>query len=353
MRSPAPVSPSTTPATISVIEIMAKADTKKKPASSATRAESVRAFQAARTPEERSESARKAQAARTPEQRAAIAAKAAATRAANAAKKKARQEAAAKGVATKRERYPDKFKAPIPPKSGGKGDKKRGKKGSSAQKVKDPRRVAAGLKSAATRKRNEAARIEAARQMREGIEGRKREEGADWRSELTYMSGPGIGSLGEWVRELFRAIVEDTDRIYQPGKNPDSIPPGLLEIPWRVQGGAEGAAKGAASFDLVVEGTSHERVTAILAALVAAGERGGVIGGGYNPAIIERMTARAPRSARPQDAAAERAKAEAVAKYTENADKERQVMRIQTLVAPVYSATWRGQAIDDDEPVPF
>lgn len=316
----------------------------------------MRAFQAKRTPEERAESARKAQAARTPEQRAAIAAKAAATRAENAAKKKARQEAAAKATATKRERYPDKFKAPIPQEPRGKPGKKRGKKGAAAPKGKDPKRVAAGLKGAATRKRNEAARLEAARQMREGIEGRKRETGADWRSELTYISAPGVGSLGEWVREIFRAIVEDTEGLYRPGKDPRAMPPGLLEIPWRVQGGIQGAPGGGAVFDLVVEGTSHERAAALIGAIVAAGERAGIFAKDrYKLRAVSET--RGPRAAKPMNEAAEAARAEALAKYAREGDVQT-AARIETMTAPVYSKVWGGGAEpdeddDDDDPVPF
>ena len=334
---------------------MPKADTKKKPASSATRAESIRAFQAARTPEERAESARKAQAARTPEQRAEAARKAAAARAANREAKAKRQAAAAKGIETKRQRYPERFKEPMPQKAGG---KKRGKKAQSAPKAKDPRRVAAGLKGAETRRKNEAARLAAAQSMRAQLDREKREERQDWRSEFTYISGPGIGTLAEWARELIAAVVDDTRGQYQPNKDERKLPPGLERISWRVKGSVEGATRGAGTFDVTISGTLHERIVQLIAAIVAAAERGGVVGKDDSPLRRGKLTGGGgKRAAVVLDSKAEQARQEAVARYSEQGDKERQAIRIETMTAPEYSATWGGAAPgEEDEPddeVPF
>lgn len=333
---------------------MSKSDTKQKPASSATRADTIRAIQAARTPEARSESARKAQATRTPEQRAAIAKKSAGTRAANRAAKAKREASAAKGIATKRERYPDKYKAPPATAPAVKGRK--GK--ATGKPPKNPNRVAGGRKAAATRKANEAQRAAAAASMKQDIE-RAKAGPADWSSEITYLVGQGIGGLGEWVKELFAAVVEDTAGMF-PGGREGRVPPGLLAIPWRVQGSVEGASGGGSTFDLIVDGTSTDRATALIAAIVGAAERGGIMKKDEYPRRSGRPDGKGSRAAKPMNAEAEKAKAEAIAKYVEDADKERENMRITSLTAPPWSKVWGGSPVPDepdeepgDDEIPF
>ncbi len=274
--------------------IMAKSEGKTRPKSSATRSESIRAWQASRTPEERSASAKKA----------------AQVRESNRAK-------AAPGDA-----------AP--------------KKATPAQ----PER--SGVASDAAKRRSEASKRGWAKRR---VEGTKRERLAremaaaaartqvDWRSEMDYIREPPGGTFAQWGADWADAAEADAAAA---GAEP-------MAGPWRVQGSVEGERKGAGTFDVVLAGTKHERIVELIAAVVAAAESGGVSGVDPTPKTAGKGRGGRGKASKPANADAEKARAEAVEKYSAAGDKDAaQSIRISTLTAPEGSSAWR--VYEDDVP---
>lgn len=289
---------------------------KKPPKSSATRAESVKAWQASRSAEDKRASAVLA------------AQKRAENRAARKVEEERKAAAKAKELATKRQRYPERYKAPPPPPEPVRLSKRTGK-------PIDPKRSAAGRKAAETRRANEEKRRQLGELLKEGA----RKATADWSSQMIYAIAPGVGSIGQWIHELFATLEADAQAA---GANP-------YANPWRVQGYVEGAEKGSGPFDVVVDGTKHQRAEAIRGAMVAAGEKGAVFGKMDYAARRGPPAGGGGRPSKPMNATAESERQKAVAKYVEQGDTERQPMRIETVVAPPWSAVWKGIVPEENE----
>lgn len=306
---------------------MGESTQKKKPKSSATRAQAVAAARAKETPEERQEKARKAALSGTPEERSARARKAAL---ASAEKRRAakesqrrRAEAARKGWETRRRENPEKY---APQK----------RKPTKAQKK--SARSAAAKKGWETRRIREAERVELARRYREAEERRRR----DWRSELEYVVRAKSGGVAAWVREVLDAAKEDAE----------AAGAALLGQPWRIVGAIEGADGGAASFDVTLSGTLHDRAAQLAATLVDAAKRGGVYDRDPSPDRQGKST-RPAKGAVALDAAAEEERRKAIEAFAGNV-RTVQSARVSTLLAPIESSAWRSQPDEEDnDDIPF
>lgn len=316
---------------------MAESTQKKKPKSSATRAQSVSAARAKETPEERQDKARKAALSGTPEERSARARKAAQAsaekrRAAKEAERR-RAEAARKGWETRRRENPEKY-----------GPQK--KKPTKAQQK--AARSAAAKKGWETRRVKEAERADLAARYREQLERNRRQ----WSSDLVYVISPGRTNVGSWAREAVDVAVLDAQ---SAGANP-------LAGPWRVAGAVEGAQNGADAFDVTVQGTLHERAAALAYVLTESSKRGGVFED-RSPQRKGAGSSGSGRGARALDEAAEAARQAAIAEFTDAAKPPEQAARVTTLIAPVDADVWRaygpqdddddGGGFDDDEEIPF
>lgn len=292
-------------------EVMAKTK-QKKPAKSSTRSETIRALRAQETPEERSERARRSAASRTPEQRAESARKAGLASAAKRAAKKTRREAALKGWETKRRENPERYPTPEPKKK-----KKR------TQAEIDAANRARSLKGAETKRRRAA-------------EAKFRRE--NWTSESTFIIREGF-NIGAAVREIIEAIQEDAAAAGAK----------LLTQPWRVVGGVEGSESGAASFDVTLDGTIHERAAALAVVIADALDRG-EIKKRDTPTNKAAGSKGGGRAARAMDAAAQRERERALAEF---ADKQGQRLeqsaRVSVLASPPGALTWQSQPEPEDE----
>ena len=292
-------------------EVMAKTK-QKKPAKSSTRSETIRALRAQETPEERSERARRSAASRTPEQRAESARKAGLASAAKRAAKKASSEAASKGWETRRAENPEKY-GPAP-----------------AQKTRKP------SKADKAKARSEAARKGWETRRRKAAEAKFRRE--NWTSESTFIIRDGF-NIGAAVREIIEAIQEDAAAAGAK----------LLTQPWRVVGGVEGAESGAASFDVTLDGTIHERAAALAVVIADALDRG-EIKKRDTPTNKAAGSKGGGRAARAMDAAAQRERERALAEF---ADKQGQRLeqpaRVSVLASPPGALTWQSQPEPEDE----
>ena len=290
---------------------MAEAAQKKRPKSSATRAASVAAARAKETPEERREKARKAALARSPEERREQARKAG----------QAKSEAARKGWETRRAENPEKYGPPQ-------------KKKTAAQKKKA--RSEAAKKGWATRREKEARRLEIAQKLREAAA----RAAADWSSELAFVVRPRAGGIGSWVAEVIDVAKADAEAA---GANP-------LARPWRIVAGLQGAQDGAGVVDVTVNGTLAQRAAQLGAAVAQGAKDAGIFDRTGSP---EKKGARAGgggRGAVALDAAAEREREAAVARFSEGLSAA-QSMQVTSMVAPVDSPVWGNldARIDDDE----
>lgn len=175
-----------------------------------------------------------------------------------------------------------------------------------------------------------------------------------WVSELTYLRGDGIGDLRSWLEDLLDAAEEDAAL---DGADPYSTP-------WRVVGGMEsasGVGSGSSSFAVLASGTRGERGNQIMKAAVAALAQAAPAEG-IDPKYTEAARGRSRgRAAVPLDDEAKAAAAAARAKFA----GPREDVRIETQVVPVYPddpampTTDAGDDgedfdfFDDGEDVPF
>lgn len=163
-----------------------------------------------------------------------------------------------------------------------------------------------------------------------------------WVSELTYIRGTDVGDLRSWLEDLLDAAEEDA-RL--EGADP-------YAGPWYVSGGLESESGASSVFAVVVEGSRGERGGQIMKAAVAAlaqAAPGESLDGRYGEAARGRSQGRA---ASPLDDEARAAVAAARARFS----GPREDVRIETQIVPVYPGdppiptTSNG---NDDDEVPF
>lgn len=294
------------------VRFMAKTK-QKKPAKSSTRADTIRALRAQETQEERSDRAKRSAASRTPEQRAESARKAGQASAAKRAAQKARSEAAAKGWETRRTENPEKY-GPAP-----------------AQKTRRP------SKADKAKARSEAARKGWETRRRKAAEAAFRRD--NWTSESTVIIREGF-NIGAAVREIIEAIREDSGAAGVK----------LLTQAWRVVGSVEGAESGAASFDVTLDGTLHERAAALAVVIADALNRGQITEGRPTPTNKSAGSKGGGRPARAMDAEAQRERERALAEFADKQDQQvQQSARVSVLASPPGALTWQSQPEPEEE----
>lgn len=164
-----------------------------------------------------------------------------------------------------------------------------------------------------------------------------------WVSDLTYIRGDGVGDMRAWLEDLLDAIEEDAAL---DGADP-------YATPWRVAGELEGisaSGAGASAFAVVVEGSRGERGNQIMKAAVAALARAAPAEG-IDPKYTESARGRSRgRPAAPLDEEARAAAAAARAKFS----GPREDVRIETRTVPVYPSDpiLPTSAPEDDDETP-
>ena len=315
---------------------MAKSTQKKKPKSSPTRAESVRAARARETPEERQAKAKAAASSGTPEERAERARRAGLASAAARAEKKRRSEAAREGWETRRREHPERYG---PPKKTRKSDRSdAARKGWETRRREHPERY--GPKKPPRQKATQ-----------EQLRARSLKSAATRRAELAWSSAwdtivqRGRLNFGAFAAEVIDIAIGDAAA--QGAKKP-------LARPWRVVIHVEGEAGGSASLDVTVDGTKHERAASIAVATAQAAKEAGAVD---DPSPQGRgPTGRGGRAAAAMDEAARTAREAALREFGGGSTDA--PARVSVLVAPAAGAVWRGidaaaGAGDDLEDAPF
>lgn len=195
---------------------------------------------------------------------------------------------------------------------------------------------ASAAKRAAKKARSEAAAKGWETRRRKAAEAKFRRE--NWTSESTFIIREGF-NIGQAVREIVEAIQEDAAAAGAK----------LLTQPWRVVGGVEGAESGAASFDVTLDGTIHERAAALAVVIADALDRG-EIKKRDTPTNKAAGSKGGGRAARAMDAAAQRERERALAEF---ADKQGQRLeqsaRVSVLASPPGALTWQSQPEPEDE----